>query len=347
VSEGRPLPHADRQIAIWLLICALAVFALVVLGGVTRLTHSGLSMVDWQPILGVIPPLTQEAWQAAFDAYKQYPEYQKVNAGMSLDGFKSIFWFEYAHRLVGRGIGFLFAVPLLYFLLRGYVRRPFIPKLVGLFLLGGLQGLMGWYMVQSGLVDDPKVSQYRLTAHLALAVVIYGYMLWLALDLLAPRTPERSRGNRFAYAVSITLFVMILSGGFVAGTRAGLLYGTWPLMGESFFPAGLYATDPFWLAALEDVVTIQFNHRLLAYLSVGVVGCFAWLTLREGATGKVRVGIFALVLTLLAQLGLGIATLLYRVPIDLAAMHQGMALVLFASSLYLSHTLRLPGSNPG
>ncbi len=340
MSALRQLSRADRAVVVWLLLCALVVFGMVVLGGVTRLTHSGLSMVDWQPVMGIFPPLTEAAWQATFATYQQFPEYQKINLGMSLDEFKSIFWFEYAHRLLGRGIGVLFALPMGYFLLRGYIRKPFIPRLFALFVLGGLQGLMGWYMVQSGLVDDPRVSQYRLTAHLGLALAIYAYMLWLAFELLFPRDGALTRGSLFAYGVSGALVVMILSGGFVAGTRAGLLFGTWPLMGDAFFPAGLYATDPFWLAAFKDTVTIQFNHRMLAYLVTVLIGAFAWTTLRAGVAGRVRPGIYLMLVALALQLTLGITTLVYRVPVELAAAHQGMALLLFASSLYISHALR-------
>jgi len=334
------LSRADRAVVVWLLLCALVVFGMVVLGGITRLTHSGLSMVDWQPVVGIFPPLTDAAWQATFTAYQQFPEYQKVNVGMSLDEFKSIFWFEYAHRLLGRGIGVLFALPMGYFLLRGYIRRPFVPRLIALFVLGGLQGLIGWYMVQSGLVDDPRVSQYRLTAHLGLALAIYGYMLWLAFELLFPRDRALTRGSPFAYSVTGALVVTILSGGFVAGTKAGLLFGTWPLMGDSFVPAGLYASDPFWLAAFNDAVTIQFNHRLLAYLTTGLIGAFAWVALRSGIPNRSRNGIYLMLVALVVQVTLGITTILYRVPIDLAAAHQAVALILFASSLYVSHALR-------
>ena len=258
----------DRAIAWWLFICAAAVFAMTVLGGVTRLTHSGLSMVDWQPIMGIIPPLSQAEWLATFEAYKQFPEYQKVNLGMDLEGFKRIFWFEYAHRVLGRGIGILFALPFLYFLIKRRIEAGLAWKLVGIFALGGLQGLMGWYMVMSGLVDDPRVSHYRLTAHLGLAVAIFAAILWVAWDIWFD--DERRRRDGPFLLVPIVLAFVIASGGFVAGTRAGLLFGTWPLMGDSFFPTGLYGAG-FLASIFEDPVTIQFNHRMLAYFATAMV----------------------------------------------------------------------------
>lgn len=334
----------DRLVAAWLLACAFTVFCMVVLGGVTRLTHSGLSMVDWQPLLGIWPPFGEQAWLAKFEQYQQFPEYQKVNFGMSLAEFKTIFWFEYAHRLLGRAIGIVFLLPMLYFIATRRIRRPMVPKLLTLFVLGGLQGLMGWYMVMSGLVDDPRVSQYRLTAHLGLAVIIYGAMLWYALDLLGPRS-DRSwspdgRVRTFAYVISGLLFVMILSGGFVAGTRAGLAFGTFPLMGEHFVPPDLYATTPFWRAAFEDVVTIQFNHRMLAYLLCGLIGWFAVMALRGNPDADLRTGIVALLALLVAQVALGALTIIHRVPVPLAAAHQGCALLLFGCALVVTHSLR-------
>ena len=229
----------DRQVASWLLLCAAVIFGMIVLGGVTRLTGSGLSMVEWRPLMGVIPPLSEEAWLETFEKYKQYPEYQKVNLGMDLSGFKSIFMYEYLHRVLGRLIGVLFFIPLVLFAWKGRVRPGMMPKLWALFLLGGLQGLLGWYMVKSGLVDNPRVSQYRLTAHLGLAVMIYAYMLWVALDLLYPRG-EGHRRARLSLVMVALVYLMILSGGLVAGTRAGFAYSTWPLMGTSFISPGTF-----------------------------------------------------------------------------------------------------------
>jgi len=330
----------DRQVARWLLACAAVVFGMILLGGVTRLTHSGLSMVEWKPLMGAVPPLTEEHWRATFEQYKRFPEYQKVNRGMSLDGFKRIFMYEYLHRLLGRLIGVVFAVPLLYFALRRRLRPGLIPHLVALFCLGGLQGLLGWYMVKSGLVDNPRVSQYRLAAHMGVAVAIYAYMLWLAFDLWwgrdRPGAGRRPYG-RWALCMAGLVYLMILSGALVAGTRAGLVYPTWPLMGETFIPPGLYATTPAWLAMFEDVVTIQFNHRMFAYTLFVLLGATAILVYRSGSPGRSRLAAVLLVAALCLQVVLGISTLLLHVPVWLAAAHQGGAVLLLSATLYLSH----------
>jgi cytochrome c oxidase assembly protein subunit 15 len=332
----------DRQIASWLIFCAVVIFGMILLGGVTRLTNSGLSMVEWKPLVGVIPPLSEQAWVETFEKYKQFPEYQKINRGMSLDGFKEIFMYEYLHRVLGRLIGVIFLLPMLYFAFRGKVRPGLMPKLVVLFFMGGLQGLLGWYMVKSGLVNDPHVSQYRLTAHLGLAVAIYAYMLWVAFDLLFPRGEREKPVGRFA-AWSLALvglvYLMILSGGLVAGTRAGYSYGTWPLMGVSFIPEGLYATTPAWLAMFEDVTTVQFNHRMFAYLLFVLINVFALLVWRGGVGRRGRVALGLLVGMLLLQVTLGISTLLLHVPVVVATAHQGGAVLLLTATLYCSHLL--------
>jgi cytochrome c oxidase assembly protein subunit 15 len=333
----------DKQVAGWLALCAAVVFGMILLGGVTRLTNSGLSMVEWKPLMGVIPPLSEEAWQATFDKYKAFPEYQKINRGMDLDGFKSIFLFEYLHRLLGRLIGVLFFFPMLYFMLRRQVPAGLQPKLWLLFFLGGCQGLLGWYMVKSGLISNPHVSQYRLTAHMGLAVLIYAYMFWLVLDLLLDRPRRQDAPGPLAGAsllVVALVYGMILSGALVAGTKAGFAYSTWPLMGTSFVPPGLYAGDPAWLDAFEDITTIQFNHRIYAYLLAGVIVLFAALAWRRVPTPRVRLAAVLLVLALCLQVGLGISTLLLHVPVPLAAAHQGGAVLLLSASLFLAHSLR-------
>jgi len=333
----------DRQVAGWLLFCAAVVFGMILLGGVTRLTGSGLSIVEWQPIMGAVPPLSEQAWQAAFDQYKAYPEYQQVNLHMDLTGFKYIFMYEYLHRLLGRLIGVLFFCGLLYFAWRRDLRPGLMPHLVVLFVLGGLQGLLGWYMVKSGLVANPRVSQYRLTAHLGLAVIIYAYMLWLALDLLFLRVQQaqaRARpGARWSLVLVALVYLMILSGGLVAGTRAGFVYPTWPLMGDSFVPAGIYATSPPWLAAFEDLATVQFNHRMFAYLLVLLLGLFSWRVFRGAWHRHARTAAVLLVAALSLQVVLGISTLLLHVPLPLAAAHQGGAVLLLSAMLFASHVL--------
>ncbi len=337
----------NRHIATWLLFCAAVIFCMILLGGVTRLTHSGLSMVEWKPLIGVVPPLSEASWQQTFAKYQQFPEYLEVNRGMDLESFKSIFLFEYAHRLLGRLIGVIFLLPFLYFWISGKISRRLTPKLVLMFVLGGLQGGLGWYMVKSGLVDIPRVSQYRLAAHLGAAVIIYGYILWVAFGLLfdsasgGNRTHMASPLRSFAYTITGLLFVMILLGGLVAGTRAGFAYPTFPLMGESFIPGGLYATDPPWLAIFEDITTVQFNHRMLAYgLIVLIIGFAVWGLKRESANKPLRVGLYLLLGALLLQVSLGISTLLLHVPVPLAAAHQGGAILLFSCSLYVSYCLR-------
>jgi cytochrome c oxidase assembly protein subunit 15 len=341
---GTAQAHYDRQVAGWLLICAAVIFGMILLGGVTRLTNSGLSMVEWKPLLGVVPPLSEEAWQASFEKYKQFPEYRKVNLGMSLHEYKSIFMYEYLHRLLGRLIGVLFLLPMLYFAIRGRIRPGLMPKLLVLFFLGACQGLLGWYMVQSGLVDNPRVSQYRLTAHLGLAFAIYAYMVWLALDLLSPPAGSAAGGSRryagWALALVGVVYLMILSGGLVAGTRAGFAYSTWPLMGTTFIPPGLYAGSPAWLDAFEDITTIQFNHRMFAYLVCVLVVTFAVAAWRGTADRTVRVALGLMVAALVLQVTLGISTLLLHVPLSLAAAHQGGAVLLLSATLYVAHSLR-------
>jgi cytochrome c oxidase assembly protein subunit 15 len=331
----------DRQVARWLLLCSAVVFAMILLGGVTRLTHSGLSIVEWKPLLGAIPPLTEHDWQSTFDQYKQFPEYQKVNRGMSLEAFKEIFMYEYLHRLLGRLIGVLFALPLVYFAVRRRLRPGLAPGLVLLFIMGALQGLLGWYMVKSGLVDNPRVSQYRLTAHLGVAVALYGCMLWLAFDLLYARSEtrrsERAPPARWGLVLVGLVYLMILSGGLVAGTRAGLAYPTWPLMGDTFIPAGLYATTPAWLAAFEDITTIQFNHRMFAYVLFVLLNVFAFRAYRSASNGRGKLGAIFLVVALCVQVGLGISNLLLHVPVALATAHQGGAVVLLTATLFLCH----------
>ena len=258
--------RSDRPIAGWLLVCCALVFAMVVLGGVTRLTGSGLSMVNWKPLSGVLPPLSQAAWDREFEHYRDTPEYAYVNKGMTLDGFKGIFWFEYAHRLLGRLIGVVFMIPFVYFLLRRRIEPALAPKLVTMFVLGGLQGLLGWYMVKSGLIDDPHVSQYRLAAHLGLAILIYAYMLWTAFTILhrGDSASPRTRFALLATVLAIAVFVTMMSGAFVAGLKAGFIYNTFPLMAGKLVPDGMWSVTPIYLNFFENATTVQFNHRLLA-----------------------------------------------------------------------------------
>jgi len=335
--------HYDRQVAAWLLLCAAVIFGMILLGGLTRLTNSGLSMVEWKPLVGIIPPLSEQAWVETFEKYKQFPEYQKINRGMDLAGFKSIFMYEYLHRVLGRLIGLLFLLPMLYFIFKGRVRPGLMPKLVLLFFLGGCQGLLGWYMVKSGLVNNPHVSQYRLTAHLGLAVAIYAYMLWVIFDLLfPPREPGWNGSGTLAKGSLILIglvYLMILSGGLVAGTHAGYAYSTWPLMGTSFIPPGLYSGSPAWLDAFEDITAIQFNHRMFAYLLFVLINLFAVRVLFTARNGRARWGAILVGLAVWLQVTLGISTLLLHVPVAIAAAHQAGAVVLLSATLFVSHVL--------
>lgn len=332
----------NRIIAFWLFAVCIMVYVMVVLGGVTRLTHSGLSMVEWKPVTGWLPPLNETQWQETFAKYQQFPEYKKINAGMSLDEFKSIFWLEFLHRLWGRCIGVAFFAPFVFFMLKGWVDRRLGWKLALMFMLGGLQGVLGWYMVKSGLSDRPDVSQYRLTAHLGAALVVYGYMLWVALGLLWPEPPPRVKPalGRFAGLLAALVFVTALSGGFVAGLDAGYSYNTFPLMDGALAPEGMFDLKPVYLNFFENVATVQFNHRLLAE-TVFILSVIFWLRARKTVSSP-RAGLAVNLLALMAlvQAALGISTLLMMMPTALASAHQAGAVALFTAALWVAHETR-------
>lgn len=336
----------QKPIAIWLLVCCALVFAMIVVGGVTRLTDSGLSIVEWQPIVGTMPPITQQDWDVLLEKYRATPQYQQVNKGMSVDEFKTIFWWEYFHRLLGRLIGLVFFVPFVYFLWKKSIDRSLGMKLAGIFVLGGMQGFMGWYMVMSGLVNDPHVSQYRLTAHLGLAFIIFAAMFWVALGLLSPQREQTQPDERlnslrkFAFGLTGLIFIMILSGGFVAGIRAGFAYNTFPLMAGHLIPPGMFMLEPWYRNFFDNVTTVQFDHRLIAWLLAFLVPFFWYKSRQVTLTGTTRLACNLFLLMLIIQISLGISTLLLVVPIPLAASHQGGAVVLFAASLWVSHRLR-------
>ena len=345
-SDTPPVQRrSTRPVAIWLFACCALVFAMVVLGGVTRLTDSGLSMVRWEPVSGVIPPMSQAAWETEFAHYKGSPEYQKINLGITLDQFKRIFWFEYAHRVLGRLIGVAFALPLVFFWVRGFVTRPLLMRLLVLFGLGGLQGLLGWYMVKSGLVDNPHVSQYRLTAHLAVAVAIYTYMLWVALDVWRggeEKTVTRAWSALHPATLTVLALVVltILSGGFVAGLDAGFAYNTFPLMGGQWIPDGLFALTPAYANFFENLVTVQFVHRVLATLTFASVAILWFVAARAPLDTRTRSAFHLLAALAVAQVSLGIGTLLLHVPVPLAAAHQAGALLLLSALVLAYHRLR-------
>jgi cytochrome c oxidase assembly protein subunit 15 len=262
-------PAHRRAVAYWLLACAAVVFAVVMVGGITRLTRSGLSIVEWQPLLGALPPLSEVDWQALFAKYKETPEFRQVNFAMTLEGFKTIFWWEYAHRLLGRLAGLVFLIPFLWFLLKKTIRGTLAWKLAGIFFLGALQGAMGWYMVKSGLVDDPRVSQFRLTAHLGLALLIFSCQVWIAFDLLTGRSGRIS-------IIPILVFLMALSGGMVAGIRAGSAYNTFPLMNGHIVPPEIFMLEPWWRNFGYNMATVQFVHRGFFWLLLLVIPYACW-----------------------------------------------------------------------
>jgi len=344
--------HAPRAVAAWLLVCCALVFAMVVVGGVTRLTHSGLSITEWQPIVGTVPPLSQSDWDAAFAKYRATPEYREVNRGMALAEFKGIFWWEYAHRLLGRLIGVAFLVPFLWLVARRRIPPGYAAPLAAIFLLGGLQGALGWYMVQSGLVDDPRVSPFRLAAHLSLAFVIFAAMLWTALSLLFPQRasnelPAHRATRRLALAYAALVLLMIVTGGFVAGIRAGFAYNTFPLMNGHVVPPEILMLEPAWTNFFWNMATVQFDHRMIAW-TLAIVTPLLWRRVRRtaGAAPRARAGADALLIMLALQIGLGIATLINVVPLPLAAAHQAGALIVFGLAVNLAHALRAPHPFP-
>jgi cytochrome c oxidase assembly protein subunit 15 len=314
---------------------------MVVLGGVTRLTNSGLSMVSWRPVTGFLPPMSDAAWTDAFAMYQESPEFQKVNWQMNVQDFKGIFWLEYLHRLLGRTIGIVFFVPFLVFVWKGYIRRNEWSKYTAMFVLGGMQGVLGWYMVKSGLVDNPHVSQYRLTAHLLAAFAIYAYMFWVALSLLYPST-NTSVHSWYKKTLGLLglITVTIISGGFVAGLKAGKVFNTFPMMGEYWIPPGSFALEPWWRNFFDNIATVQFDHRVLALTTFALIIAY-WLKIPKAYLPmRIRKGVNALLHTAILQVVLGICTLLLVVPIPLAAAHQGVALMLFTVALFVCHGLR-------
>jgi cytochrome c oxidase assembly protein subunit 15 len=340
-------PAGAGWVRAWLFSAAALVFAMVIVGGATRLTDSGLSITEWQPIIGIVPPLSEADWQDAFAKYKATPEYERVNPGMSLDAFKVIYWWEWAHRALGRLIGLVFALPFLWFWLRGRLPRGLTPKLLGVLALGGLQGLIGWYMVQSGLVDRVDVSPYRLAVHLTMAIVIFGWLLWLALGLRDPRTPVLLKTvTRNQQGLSLVLLALVLVqialGGFVAGLKAGLTYNTWPLMDGKVIPDGLGTLEPWYVNFFENVTTVQFTHRTVAYILVALVLWHAWTLARAADDQRVVVSAALLATAVVGQAALGIWMLVTAqgaIPILLGLAHQGGAVVVFATAVWHHHRL--------
>lgn len=322
--------RSTNAVARWLLACVVMVFAMLVIGGITRLTGSGLSIVEWRPVTGALPPLDLRDWEELFAQYRRSPQFRIENAQMTLEGFRRIFWWEYIHRLVGRLTGFVFFVPLVVFWRRGMLPRALTGRMIAIALLGGAQGVMGWLMVKSGLVNDPRVSPARLALHLGFAFALAGLLLRTALWLRAgmPARAERTPRALAADALAGLVFLMALSGALVAGNHAGLAFNTWPLMLGSLVPPGLYALDGFVTSSLRDVMSVQFNHRMIALALLAIVPAF-WRYARAGA----RRWCDAVLAVFAAQIALGIATLVLAVPISLAVLHQANALALFLTVL--------------
>lgn len=324
-AQARPRP---RALASWLLVVAGFVLLMVVVGGITRLTESGLSMVRWEPISGAIPPLDAQQWQAEFDAYKATPEYRKVNRGMALAEFKQIFFWEYLHRLIGRSIGLVFALPLAWFAWKRAIPKGYGWRLTALLALGGLQGAIGWWMVASGLIDRPDVSHYRLATHLLAALLIFGGLIWTALDLRALERDAAARPARFPGIAILAIALLagqIMLGAFVAGLDGGYAYASWPKMGEDWFPPGLMALE----AAQRDPVLYQFIHRWFAWIAAAGALLLGWRARMLPVVGALMV----------VQIGLGIATLLSGVAIAIAVAHQAVAALLLASLVVAAHRL--------
>ena len=350
-SFASALPALDpgarnrRWVARWLLaICAMIV-VMTGLGGATRLSGSGLSIMEWAPIMGTLPPLSEAEWRRLYALYQSVPQYDMVNKGFGLDGFKQIFWLEWAHRFWGRMIGLAFAIPFVWLAWRGAIERRLLPRLGVLFLLGGAQGAVGWFMVASGFSPDATtVSPYRLVIHLALALLLYAMLLWTALSLTHPQrgpgTPAALR--QLALGVFALVVLSILAGGFVAGLRAGLTYNSFPLMDGRLVPAGYGDLSPFLRNLTENIATVQFNHRLLATLTGAATLITALYWLPRLPPGAVARALFGLTLAVLVQYALGVTTLLWVVPAALGAAHQVAAVLVLTAAVMLVHAVRKP-----
>ena len=340
-----------RHLRIWLWSGAALTAATLVVGGITRLTESGLSIVDWAPIVGAIPPLTDEDWQDAFGRYQQYPEYVQLRPNMTLSEFKFIYFWEYIHRMMGRLIGVVFLIPFIWFWIRGYFNGPLLRRALTLFVLGGLQGLMGWYMVRSGLVDRPDVSHYRLAAHLLLAITIFGACVWFANDLLVrPRVPLDPDSRRFMLCslggLGLLLMIQIFWGALVAGLKAGFVYATFPFMDGSLLPPNGWWQDPWPINLVENMATVQWVHRVLATVLLASALVVTVAVRQSANLESMRHWCLALTGLIAVQYGLGITTLLTHVSTPIAVAHQLTALLIVGVMLMLLHRVVHADSRP-
>ena len=342
-AQTAPDLRTDRSVGLWLFVIAGLIGLMVVIGGLTRLTGSGLSITEWQPVTGVIPPLSDAGWQAEFAKYQGTPQYELINRGLGLAGFKAIYWWEWTHRLLGRILGVVFLIPFLIFLKQRRIDRPIAIRLGIIFLLGAAQGAVGWWMVQSGLTAARvAVSQYRLAAHLGLAMILFGYVFWTALEIGGARRTQASTAARFApfaFALAGLIFVQIILGAFMAGLDAGRAFSSWPSYAGAWIPPGLYDLSPWWINHFENHALVHFQHRSVGYLVAAMVLWLYAATRRRGADKPARIaGIHAVVLTVL-QIALGVFTVVSGVALPLAALHQICALALFGASLWWAYAL--------
>jgi cytochrome c oxidase assembly protein subunit 15 len=330
----------NNKVVYWLLTGCILIFIMVVIGGITRLTHSGLSISNYKLISGTIPPLNDLEWQEAFDLYKQYPEYQKLNNNFSLQDFKDIYFWEWLHRVIGRLIGIVFFIPFLYFLIAKKLSKPTIRKSIVLLLLGGFQGFLGWYMVKSGLVDNPDVSHYRLAAHLTTAFLTFAYTFWVALDIIFPNKKQVNKGFRNLIRGSLALLlIQIVYGAFVAGLDAGFIHNHWPMMSEQkFMHQTVYIEQsPLYKNFIEGKSGVQFIHRILAYLVVISVFVIWYKAKKKDLSKHQLTGVNLLLILVGVQFLLGVFTLLLQVPIWLGVAHQIGAFLLLSALIFTLH----------
>jgi cytochrome c oxidase assembly protein subunit 15 len=334
----------NKAVILWLLSGCLLLFIMVVVGGITRLTNSGLSMTDWHLVTDSFPPLTEEKWQETFEEYKKFPEYQKINIhnDFQIDDYKFIYFWEWFHRFIGRIIGMVFIIPFVYFLIKKRLSSETIKKCVVLLAMGGFQGFLGWFMVRSGLIDNPDVSHFRLSLHLTFAFITFAYTLWVALDLIYPERTKPIVLLQNIARISLTLLILqIIYGGFVAGLNAGLIHNHWPMMSDGqFFHESVILEKDSWLQRLtEGKSGVQFVHRTLAYLVVGFILLLAFRSHNFDLTKNQKTGINALVIIVFIQFALGVFTLLYSVPLWLGLTHQIVAFFLLTAMVYTLHRL--------
>ena len=339
-----PRRESPKSVGVWLFLCSIMVFVMMLIGAITRLTESGLSMVEWRPLFGWLPPIGDAEWQRVFSLYQQTSQYELANSHMLVDEFKTIFFWEYLHRVWGRLIGLVFALPLFFFYLKAMIPAGYKKHLLILLILGAIQGIIGWWMVKSGFVDRTEVSQYRLAIHLGMAFLILGYLVWLAIGLVYPIESGRAavpRGLRRLGAIAHeVIFVTILSGALVAGLRAGFAYNDWPFMDDQIFPDYYWELDPWWLNFFETIPAVQFDHRVFAYITIIFVAVLWVWANRVTLAPRAKLSINCLAAMLVIQVSLGISTLMLAVPIELAVMHQGGAALTFCIALWVMKELR-------